>query len=98
MVSAPSAYEDGEIGGMIGRGNQSTGRKRALMTLCPPHIPHDFDLDSNPGRHGGKPATNRLSYGSVICTTFSLSMWTKRILHISDCDGQLYILVCDILR
>jgi hypothetical protein len=24
------------------------------------------DLGSNPGRHGGKPATNRLSYGTAL--------------------------------
>jgi hypothetical protein len=27
------------------------------------------DLGSNPGRHGGKPTTNRLSYGTAIGTT-----------------------------
>jgi hypothetical protein len=60
-VSTPGDYDDGEIGGMmIGRGNQSTLRKPA--TLCPPQIPHALP-DANPGRHGGKPATNRLSYG-----------------------------------
>jgi hypothetical protein len=60
------------IGGMrIGRGNRSTRRKSALPPLCPPQIPHD-DPGSNPGRRGGKPATNRVSYGTwkevtVIC-------------------------------
>jgi hypothetical protein len=28
--------DDGEIGGMIGRGNRSTRRKRAPVPLCPP--------------------------------------------------------------
>jgi hypothetical protein len=52
------------VGGMrIGRGNQSTRRKPAPVPLCPPQIPHD--LGSNPGRRGGKPATNRLSYGTA---------------------------------
>jgi hypothetical protein len=29
IVPAPGDYDDGEIGGMIGRGNQSTWRKPA---------------------------------------------------------------------
>jgi hypothetical protein len=54
----------GAVGGMrIGRGNQSTRRKPAPVPLCAPQIPHD--LGSNPGRRGGKPATNRLSYGTA---------------------------------
>jgi hypothetical protein len=54
----------GALGGMrIGRGNRSTRRKPAPVPLCPPQIPHD--LGSNPGRRGGKPATNRLSYGTA---------------------------------
>jgi hypothetical protein len=61
IVPAPGDYDDGEIGGMkSGRGNRSTRRKPATMPLCPPHTPHDA-ADANPGRRGGKPATNRLS-------------------------------------
>jgi hypothetical protein len=41
IVPAPGDYDDGEIGGMIGRGNRSTGRKPAPVLLCPPQIPHD---------------------------------------------------------
>jgi hypothetical protein len=48
----------------IGSGIQSTRRKSAPVPLRPPQIPHD--LGSNPGRRGGKPATNRLSYGTAI--------------------------------
>jgi hypothetical protein len=56
----------GAVGGMrIGRGNRSTRRKPAPMPLCPPQIPHD--LTSNPGRRGGKPEINRLSYGTAVC-------------------------------
>jgi hypothetical protein len=36
VVPAPGDYDDGEIGGMIGRGNGSTRRKPAPMPLCPP--------------------------------------------------------------
>jgi hypothetical protein len=52
----------GAIGGMkIGRGNRSTRRKPAPAPLCPPQNPTWPD----PGR-GGKPATNRLSYGAAL--------------------------------
>jgi hypothetical protein len=40
IVPAPSDYDDGEIGGMIGRGNRSTLRKPAPVSLCPPQTPH----------------------------------------------------------
>jgi hypothetical protein len=40
IVPAPGDYGDGEIGGMIGRGNRSTRRKLAPLPLCPPHTPH----------------------------------------------------------
>jgi hypothetical protein len=40
IVPAPSDYDVGEIGGMIGRGNRSTRRKPAPVPLCPPQTPH----------------------------------------------------------
>jgi hypothetical protein len=40
IVPAPGDYDDGEIGGMIGKGNWSTRRKPAPMPLCPPQTPH----------------------------------------------------------
>jgi hypothetical protein len=40
IVPASRDYDDGEIGGMIGRGNRSTRRKPAPMPLCPPQTPH----------------------------------------------------------
>jgi hypothetical protein len=42
IVPAPGDYDDGEIGGIIGRGNRSTRRKPAAVPLCPPQIPHDL--------------------------------------------------------
>jgi hypothetical protein len=59
-MPAPGDYDDGEIGGMIGRGNRSTPRKPAPLPLCPPQTPHML-----PGREPGKPATNHLSYGTA---------------------------------
>jgi hypothetical protein len=68
----------GGIGGMkIGRGNQSIWRKPALAPLCPPQIPHDLDPGLNPGCRGGKPATNRLSYGVAEAPTL-LKQTTNR--------------------
>jgi hypothetical protein len=50
--------ECGAVGGMrIGRGNRSTRRKPVPVPLCLPGL--------NLGRRGGKPATNRLSYGTA---------------------------------
>jgi hypothetical protein len=58
IAPAPSDYDDAEIGGMkTDRGNRITRRKTAPAPLCPPQIP--------PDRCGGKPATNRLSYGAA---------------------------------
>jgi hypothetical protein len=68
IVPAPGDCDDGEFGGMkIGRGNQSTRRKPALGPLYPAQIPL-ADPVSHPGRRGGKPATNRLSYGEAYIT------------------------------
>jgi hypothetical protein len=64
IVPAPGDYDAGEIGGMIGRGNRSTRRKPATVPLCPRQTPHACP-DANPGRRGGKPASNRLSYGTA---------------------------------
>jgi hypothetical protein len=65
IVLALGDYDDGEIGGiMTGRGNRSTRRKPAPVPLCPPQTPH-ASPGANPGRRGGKPATNRLSYGTA---------------------------------
>jgi hypothetical protein len=71
----------GAVGGMrLGRGNRSTRRKPAPVPLCPPQIPHD--LGSNPGRRGGKPATNRLSCGtaSTSCLTPNTRVFLEKFI------------------
>jgi hypothetical protein len=69
--------ECGAVGGMrIGRGKRSSRRKPAPVPLCPPQIPPD--LGSNPGRRGGKPAINRLSYGMGTLDTISTIPYTAR--------------------
>jgi hypothetical protein len=67
IVPAPGDCEDGEFGEMkTGRENRSSRTKPAPAPLYPPQIPLDQTRGSNPGRRGGKPATNRLSYGAAL--------------------------------
>jgi hypothetical protein len=40
IVPDSGDYDDGEIGGMMGRGNRSTQRKPAPVPFCLPQIPH----------------------------------------------------------
>jgi hypothetical protein len=41
IVPAPGDYDDGETGGMVGRGNRSTTRRKPVpVPLCPPQTPH----------------------------------------------------------
>jgi hypothetical protein len=79
MIDDDDDDECGAVRGMrIGRGNRSTRKKPAPVPLCPPQIPHD--LGSNPGRRGGKPTTNRLSYGmalSLECYSLLLSAYFR---------------------
>jgi hypothetical protein len=67
IVPAPGDHDNGDIGGMIGRGNESTRRKPAPVPLCPPQTPHTA-LTREPGRRGGKPANNSLIYGTASLT------------------------------
>jgi hypothetical protein len=68
IVPAPGDCEDGEFfGGMkIGKGNRSTRRKPTNPTWPDPGL--------NPGRRGGKPATNRLSYGAAFVIALNLGI------------------------
>jgi hypothetical protein len=75
-LPAPDDYDDGEIGGMIGMGNWSTRRKPTPVPLCQPQNPHAYP-DAKPGRRCGKPATNRLSYGTACTHIPSLSCIQK---------------------
>jgi hypothetical protein len=60
IVSAPGDCDDGEIGGMIGKGNRGTRRKPAPVPLCPPQTPHAARTRTRAA------ATNRLSYGTAL--------------------------------
>jgi hypothetical protein len=61
IVPAPGVYDDGEFGGMKLAGETETHPSATLSTTNPTSL----DPGSNPGPRGGKPATNRLSYGAV---------------------------------
>jgi hypothetical protein len=67
LLSAPGdCDDDGEVGGMngFGRGDRSTGENLPRRHF----VHHKFHLPDpgvNPGRRGGKPATNRFSYGAA---------------------------------
>jgi hypothetical protein len=67
IVPAPGDYDDGEFGWMkIGMGKPKYSEKTypsATLSTTNPTWP---DPGSNPSRRGGKPATNRLSYGAAI--------------------------------
>jgi hypothetical protein len=59
----------GEIGGMkIVQGKPKYSEKTCLPQrhFCPSQNPTRPDPGLNPGRRGGKPATNRLSYGAAM--------------------------------
>jgi hypothetical protein len=57
IMPALGDYDDGESGGMMsGRRNLHHAMSTTKPTCCP---------DENLGRRGGKPATNRLSYGTA---------------------------------
>jgi hypothetical protein len=74
IVPTPGDYDDGEIGGIIGRGSRKYSEKTcpsaALSTTNPTCCP-----DANPCRRGGKPATNRLSYGTATRSPCYLSVY-----------------------
>jgi hypothetical protein len=84
--------ECGAVGGIrLGRGNRSTRRKPALSDTLPTTNATWTEMVSNPCRRGGKPATNRLSYGTAYELCYSLTMkslltifWHKLTLHLGS--------------
>jgi hypothetical protein len=66
----------GAIGGMkIGRENRSTRMKTCPRDTFSTTNPIWPDPGSNPGRRGGKPATNRLSYGAARAPKVRTMYW-----------------------
>jgi hypothetical protein len=62
-MSAPGGYDNGEIGGMIGKGNRSTRRKPAPVTLCPPQTPHAARTRTRAAAVGSQRLTAELRHG-----------------------------------
>jgi hypothetical protein len=62
-VSAPGDYDNGEIGGMIGRGNRSTRRKSDPVPLCPPQTPHATRTRTRAAGVGSQRLTAELRHG-----------------------------------
>jgi hypothetical protein len=71
-VSAPGDYDNGEIGGMIGRGNRSTRRKPAPVPLCPPQTPHAARTRTRAAAVGSQRLTAELRQGQKLEFTNSL--------------------------
>jgi hypothetical protein len=71
--------ECGAVGGMIGKGHRNTRRKNCpspALSTTNPTWPY---LGSNPGCRCGKPATNRLSYGTAfLCCSLETAGCSKR--------------------
>jgi hypothetical protein len=76
---------------MIGRGNRNTRRKPSLVQLFPPQTRHSCP-DANPGRSGGKLATNRLSYGMAY---FSISLGSL-LTFVKNCNNSNIFCVRDL--
>jgi hypothetical protein len=53
---------------------EELGEKLPQRHFVPPQIPHNQVRFRTPDRSGGKPATNRLSYGAAFTETYSLLM------------------------
>jgi hypothetical protein len=60
---SPGEYDNGEIGGMIGKENWSTRRKPAPVPLCPPQTPHAARTRTRAAAVGSRRLTAELRHG-----------------------------------
>jgi hypothetical protein len=74
-MSASGDYNDGEIGGMIGRGNRSTRRKPAPVPLCPPLSPHAARTRTRAVAVGSQRLTTELWHRLFNGNTESMDLW-----------------------
>jgi hypothetical protein len=65
IISAPGNC-DGEIGGMIDRGNRSTRRKPAPVPHCPPQTTHAAWTQTRAAAVGSQRLTAELRHGHVV--------------------------------
>jgi hypothetical protein len=89
-VSAPGDYDNGEIGGMIGKGNRSTRRKPAPVPLCLQQTPHAARTRTRAAALGSQRLTAELRHGltNYKCETVSrlLQNNTQYIQTIGSCS------------
>jgi hypothetical protein len=79
-VPAPGVYEDGEFGGMWVAGETEVLGENLPLCHFIHHKSHMTCPGANLSRRGGKPAVNRLNYGTA-CSTWtiiSLKISSKR--------------------
>jgi hypothetical protein len=107
-VSAPGDYDNGEIGGMIGRGNRSTRRKPAPVPLCPLQTLHAARTRTQAAAVGSQRLTAELRHGrhrgwragSSYCERLSEGLYSPALFCILclrvwiACDTLLFLLVC----
>jgi hypothetical protein len=62
----------------IWQGKPKYSRKPTPAPLCPPQNPTWQTRSRTPDRSGGKPATNRLSYGAAFFSLISSPLMTRR--------------------
>jgi hypothetical protein len=73
ILPAPGDCDDGEFGGMkIGMGKPKYSEKTCPSATLSTTNSTWLEPGSNPGRRGGKSATNRLIYGTALRLLFTL--------------------------
>jgi hypothetical protein len=70
IVATPGDYDDGEIGGMIGKGNRSTRGKPAPVPLCPPQTPLAARTRTRGAAMGSLSHRKTMTFISVISAIF----------------------------
>jgi hypothetical protein len=83
-VSAPGDYDNGEIGGMIGRGNRSTRRKPAPVPLCPPQTPHSDRMRTRAAAVGSQFLTAELRH----CLRKEVNQQGRETDHSHACSAE----------
>jgi hypothetical protein len=65
IMPAPGDYDDGKIGGMMIWQGKSKYSEKTYPSATLSTTNRTCYQEANPGGHGGKPTTNRLSYGTA---------------------------------
>jgi hypothetical protein len=98
IVPAPGNYDDGEIGGMIGRANRSTRRKPAPVPLCPPQNPHAARMRTRAATMGGQRLTAWAKARPLLSTYYKRNL--SAVTHKLNVFGHMliwtlfFVLVC----